>query len=1075
MRTERSRRILGALLLAVHFGVSYAHGSDNAILRNAAFWLPSGIAVAGVWLLGWEGVAAVTLAAFSYRLWLGRTLPGSFFPALGSGLEATVAWVLLRNAAFDPTFRRFRDAVALIAAALVAPFASALLAVVSFAIAKHPSDVIGQEFWAWWRMNALGILVITPAILSWIARGRPRPTRWQLIEAGAGTVVLLLLMRVMFATSDPGLGLPLTYLAIGLGLYAAVRFGPRGAATVTALFAILVEAGTIGARGPFILAEFTTRDLALQAFIAIVVVAPLLLATLMGERHEAIARQEQSAVALQAFQSVLPDFTYRIGRDGVYRDARIPPNLVPAIPVDRILGRSLEEVLPEHAARMRPALAAALAGGTPEPVEYEVRSEGRRVAREARFIRVTDDEALCLVRDITERKQAEEMLAWQARVLELIATGHPTALVLERIVLGIESQIDNSACSLLLLEGRRFRVAMAQSLPAAYNAAIEGLEIGPEAGSCGTAAYHNRTVIVSDIASDPLWNDYRAVALPHGLRACWSVPLRSASGGVLGTFAVYHREVRSPLTSELILVERAASLAAIAVDRERREDLLASINRNLSEGLFRSTPERGLVYVNQAFATMFGYASPEEMLQLPSSALYADPERREELKRMVEQHGAVAQEEVRFLRKDGSSFIGLVSSTAVGGPNGTMQYYDGAVWDITDRKLLEEQLRQAQKMEAVGKLAGGVAHDFNNLLTAIAGYADALLGSLPEGGVPHQDALEITRAASRAAGLTRQLLAYSRQQILSPSVLDLREVVEQLGGMLRRLIGEDVRLITRHVGEEGLVRVDRGQIEQVILNLALNSRDAMPQGGTVTITTRVTVLDDATARVHGLRAGPHVCLIVQDTGSGMNEAVRSRAFDPFFTTKEPGKGTGLGLSTVYGIVQQSGGSVQLDSTPGAGTAVRVYLPKVEMMPAPLPEPVAPVPAPALVQGVTTLVVEDEQLVRDLVCRTLKRAGYNVLVASHGEEALAISRATPGPIDLVVTDVVMPRMNGSQLASRLTAERPGIRVLFVSGYANDVLDVRGGLEPGTEYLQKPFTPSVLLDRVRELLTPARARA
>jgi CheY-like chemotaxis protein len=351
--------------------------------------------------------------------------------------------------------------------------------------------------------------------------------------------------------------------------------------------------------------------------------------------------------------------------------------------------------------------------------------------------------------------------------------------------------------------------------------------------------------------------------------------------------------------------------------------------------------------------------------------------------------------------------------------------------------------------------------------------AAALVGSRPTGGVAHLLAQFNTGAGARAASLTRQLLAYSRQQILSPSVLDLKQVVEQLGGMLRRLIGEDIRLITRYGGGETFVRVDRGQIEQVILNLVLNARDAMPNGGTLTVTTKAVDLDEAMARTHvGMITGPHVGLLVQDTGSGMDEAIRSRAFDPFFTTKEPGKGTGLGLSTVYGIVKQSGGSVWLDSTPGAGTTVRVYLPRVREHPD--QEPISQLGSAPSVPGATVLVVEDEQLVRDLVSRTLRRVGYTVLVAEHGEEALAVSRVTQGPIDLVVTDVVMPRMNGIELATRIALERPGIRVLFVSGYANDVLGLRGGLEPGSEYLQKPFTPSVLLDRVRELLTPARAR-
>jgi PAS domain S-box-containing protein len=1072
MESRPLRQVLGAvLLIAAHFLAAGMH-QEHGILRDAVYWLPTGIAVAGVWLLGPHAALYVAVATFLHRQQIGRTLVTSLYPAVGNGLEALTAWALLRRLHFDPRFTRLRDVLALIAAAVFAPVVSAGVAALMYLHTRDPS--LGTSVAAWWRMNGLGILVITPTILTWATGGLSRPSRRTILEVALGAAVVAVFLRLMVLnTHDGEIGMILSYLSLGGMLYAAVRFGPRGAATAATVLSLIAVIGTLSAHGPFVTASAGARALALQTFVLVLTVAPLMLGTLIGERGQAVAERMRSDLALRAFQEVLPDFTYRLNADGVYLDMYVPPGQVPAIPPEQVLGRRLEDTVPDHAPRMHQLLAAALAGAPPEPIEYEMRVGRHRLVREARFVRLAPGEALCLVRDITDRKQAEELLSWQARILELVATGHPTGEVMEVIVRGIERQTEGGLCSVLLLEGRRVHVALAPSLPASYNAAIEGLEIGPATGSCGTAAYHNRTVVVSDIATDPLWADYRSAALPHGLRACWSVPLRGSAGEVLGTFAVYYREPRSPLPAELSLVERAASLAAIAIERERREDLLAAVNRNVAEGIFRSTPERGLIYINRAFATMFGYETPEAMLQVPSAMLYVDPARREELKRLIAMEGSFTNEEVQFRRLDGSHFSALVSSTAVGGPNGTIQYYDGAVWDITERKQLEEQLRQAQKMEAVGKLAGGVAHDFNNLLTAIGGYAEALLAALPPDGVPHQDALEITRAASRAASLTRQLLAYSRQQILSPSVIDLQQVVDQLGGMLRRLIGEDIRLITQHAAGETFVRVDRGQIEQVILNLVLNARDAMPQGGSLTIATTPVELDEAYARAHvGMTAGPHVSLLVQDTGSGMDPATRNRAFDPFFTTKEPGKGTGLGLSTVYGIVKQSGGSVWLDSNLGAGTTVRVYLPRVQEQPA--LEQAAPIVPAAPVGGATVLVVEDEQLVRDLVCRTLRRAGYTVLVADQGEEAVSVSRAHVGPIDLMVTDVVMPRMNGSELAGRLSLERPGLRVLFVSGYASEALDIRGSLEPGTEYLQKPFTPAVLLDRVRELLTTERAR-
>ncbi len=380
----------------------------------------------------------------------------------------------------------------------------------------------------------------------------------------------------------------------------------------------------------------------------------------------------------------------------------------------------------------------------------------------------------------------------------------------------------------------------------------------------------------------------------------------------------------------------------------------------------------------------------------------------------------------------------------------------------------EAQLRQSQKMEAVGKLAGGVAHDFNNLLTAIFGYAEAIRDEAPGIETARAHAAEVLRAAERAAALTRQLLAYSRQQVLSPQVLELSAIVEQLGGILRRIIGEDIGLLIERTFDEGWVRVDRSQMEQVILNLVVNARDAMPDGGTLTIGIAAVDVDAVLARAHAdLRVGPYLALRVQDTGVGMAGDVQARAFDPFFTTKEPGKGTGLGLSTVYGIVNQSGGAVWLESRPGAGTTAWIYLPRVAPAIDMATTPAAPAASPV---EATLLLAEDEPVVRDLVQRLLEQAGYRVLSAADGMHALEVSRSHDGDIDLLVTDVVMPRMGGRELADRLRAERPGLRVLYMSGYANEAWDVNELPGQAGDFLQKPFAPRELSDRVRIMLQP-----
>jgi nitrogen-specific signal transduction histidine kinase len=391
----------------------------------------------------------------------------------------------------------------------------------------------------------------------------------------------------------------------------------------------------------------------------------------------------------------------------------------------------------------------------------------------------------------------------------------------------------------------------------------------------------------------------------------------------------------------------------------------------------------------------------------------------------------------------------------------------GVVSDVTKSKELEKQYRQAQKMEAVGRLAGGVAHDFNNLLTAIFGYADLLAEDLASDHPGRSDLEEIRTAATRASALTRQLLAFSRQQVLQPVVLSLNDVVADIQKMLQRLLGEDVELHASLAPDLGNVRADAGQIEQVIMNLAVNARDAMPTGGKLTIETANVDLEEEYTKSHSpVLPGRFVMLAVSDSGTGMDEATKAKVFEPFFTTKEAGKGTGLGLATVYGIVKQSGGFIWLYSEPGKGAAFKIYLPRVDA-PADLP-PKAPELVATVAGTETILLAEDDDLLRPLAQELLTKLGYRVLVARDSAEALALARGHKGQIHLLVSDVVMPGGGGFELGKRLVAERPQLRVLFMSGYTDEAVVRHGLLERGLNYLQKPFTPAVLVRRVRDVL-------
>jgi len=391
-------------------------------------------------------------------------------------------------------------------------------------------------------------------------------------------------------------------------------------------------------------------------------------------------------------------------------------------------------------------------------------------------------------------------------------------------------------------------------------------------------------------------------------------------------------------------------------------------------------------------------------------------------------------------------------------------------YDVTEQRHLEDQLRQSQKMEAVGRLAGGIAHDFNNILTVINGYGALALDRLVTGTDPSEEIEEVRRAGDRAAGLTRQLLAFSRQQVLQPVVLDLNSVVAELERLLGRVIGEDVALETSLEPELARVRADRSQIEQVVMNLAVNARDAMPGGGELLIETANAVIDEASAVDHvGIPTGLYVVLAVTDTGVGMDEETRARMFEPFFTTKERGKGTGLGLSTVYGIVEQSGGHIRVTSEPRRGATFRVYLPTALAVGE---APADRSPAQAADCGSETiLLAEDEPVVAALIEEILEQAGYTVVTAMNGAEALEAAAAHGGEIDLLVTDVVMPTMRGPELARRLLGERPGVKVLFMSGYAERAVSDRDALPDGQDFLGKPFSPSELTARVRALLDGA----
>lgn len=519
-----------------------------------------------------------------------------------------------------------------------------------------------------------------------------------------------------------------------------------------------------------------------------------------------------------------------------------------------------------------------------------------------------------------------------------------------------------------------------------------------------------------------------------------------------------------------------STIARNITERKKMEEALFRSEANFRSsfehspcGLLRTTTGGAILRANPAILKMLGYGAETELRALNMSVVYKDTT---ELPRLADRYlmeDVCRDEEMEWKCKDGTPITVRFSANAVKGTDGRVAYFEVAVEDVTERRSLERQLRQSQKMEAIGRLSGGIAHDFNNLLCVIMGYAELLQDRMEQNHALRKSADEILRAAKRAASLTAQLLAFSRQQALDPRVLDLNHIVSDIEGLLRRVIGEDIQLAVALDPQLGRLKADPSQLEQVIVNLAVNARDAMPDGGKLTLVTQNFAMDDVFVQRYRypVQPGPYVVLTVTDTGVGMSAETKARAFEPFFTTKEEGKGTGLGLSTVYGVVKQSGGYIEIDSAPSAGTTFTIYLPRVEGA---LPPESAPTNDAIISDEAyeTILLVEDESALRTLVRGILESAGYTILEARDGREALDLSQQYTGTIHLLLTDIVMPLISGTVLAETLEQQRPELRVLFISGYAGLTVGGKNPVE-GRMYLAKPFSRQALARKVREALT------
>jgi two-component system cell cycle sensor histidine kinase/response regulator CckA len=679
-----------------------------------------------------------------------------------------------------------------------------------------------------------------------------------------------------------------------------------------------------------------------------------------------------------------------------------------------------------------------------------------------------------IYRDISDRKRAEALSSALYRIAEKAGA----AQNLQQFFAAIHGIVDELLCA------RNFAIAIydSESQLLSYPYFVDEQESAPAPArlASGLTEYVMRT-------GEPLLSTPELLCQLRqsgevengGTRALdWlGIPLK-VNQRVFGALIVkrYSEGVRFTERDKEVLTSISQQLAA-AIEHKRNEQALRrsevryrSLVQTAVYGIYRSSLAGQFLDVNPALIGMLGYDSALEVLALdPQKDVFVDPGEYSRLVDEFRRNGRMDGFEVRWKRKDGNAITVRISGRAVAGGDEPADVLEAIAEDITERRVLEDQFRQAQKMEAVGRLAGGIAHDFNNLLTVVSGYTEVMLDQLPPGNPLHAKAEAIQQASDRATTLTRQLLAFSRKQILELKVVDVNAIVADMERLLRPLIGEDIELVTQLAASVGCTRADAGQLEQVIMNLVVNAKDAMPNGGKICIRTANVTLDDSHRPENTfIKHGAYIMIQVSDTGQGMDRETQARIFEPFFTTKEKGKGTGLGLSTVYGIIKQSGGYVFVQSELGRGTVFTIYFPRVD-------EPSEPLGASQVALASaggseTVLLVEDEDSVRQLVRETLESRGYRVLEAENGNAGLALAASHADTIHLVITDVVMPGLSGHELVQQLVAVRPSIKTLYLSGYAQDAFPTPLTTDSQKTFLQKPFTLQSLARKVREILGP-----
>ncbi|MGH7526885.1 MAG: PAS domain S-box protein [Gemmatimonadales bacterium] len=1040
-----------ALLALVYFGaaqlgllLAFSQGNVSPL------WPAAGLALAALVLFGERLWPGVFLGAFLANL---STEVQPWVAALigaGNTLAALAAVAMLRRIpGFQTSLNRLTDVLGLTAVSLLAPALSATIGIGSLYLGGATEGRgLGALWRTWWSGDLLGTLIVAPLILVWSSPVSRRLSRAQIGEV----LAMVLVVGGTSAVIYHGDLLPPSFV-YPLLLWPALRYGLRGGVIATAVLAVTAVWATTLDQGPLVgtTAEQTFGNL--QLVLCVSMIVTMVVGAVTAERKRVQAAWQEASESLRSLIEAAPVAIVACDFKGMTTRWNAAAERIFGFSAEEVIGRPLPHIPPERSAEFARLCEEQLAGQSLIGLEtVRRRKDGSLVEVSVSVAPMRDANgrvsgSMGVLTDISERKRAEEALEQSRRTYEDLVDS------IDGIVW--EADATTLACTFVSRQPER----------------LTGY---PRSRWLEPDFWRNRVHPDDREAVAAYCASQIALGLNHSIE----YRFMAADGGVL-----WMRDLVTVVVENGVPT-RLRGVTFDITERKRVEATIEEGNRRL-RGIVDSAldavitiDEQGLVtgWDGQAQA-VFGW-SRDEMIGRSLADTIIPPQHRDGHRDGMARFLATGEHailgrrvEMAALHRTGREFpVELaVSSIRVG----DRHIFSAFVRDITGRKVSERalqetgaQLRQAQKMEAVGQLAGGVAHDFNNLLTSIIGHAELMLDELPSRDRLRADLVEIHRAANRAARLTSQLLAFSRKQVIEPKVLDLNAAVEGVAGMLRRLIGEHIEIVTEFQPRLWGVLVDPGQLEQVIVNLAVNARDAMMEGGRLRIETSNVVLGEDFLRDHpGSAAGPHVLLAVHDEGLGMDPETQAHIFEPFFTTKDKAKGTGLGLATVYGIVKQSRGYVGVESARGRGTSMRVYLPKAaDTGDAP---PVAVQEPPAEGTG-TILLVEDEEALRRLTRRILVRAGYFVLDARDAEEAIRLSQEHQEPIDLLLTDVIMAGGSGPRLADALRPLRPKMRVLYMSGYSDEEIVQQGVLQPGVEYLQKPFTIGTLTRKVREVM-------